>query len=412
MISLTPAPALSGGAWAAALLVALAGAVLSLPARRGRPQSLGPARRAAAPQEAAGGASRRGPQAGRGLPEVDIGLLLIEVAAVLRAGAAPAQAWGRALGRAGLAWGLEPDEDGVPPALRALGGRGDGSWLPQWASGRPHWRPPPRGRSALRLRAAQAAVPGAVASCRLSATLGAPLAEILEAVAEGVAESGRAESSRAAALTGPRTTARLLAGLPPVGLALGALVGADPAHLLLDGAWGSALGVVGVVLMIVGHRVTARLVRAATASADRVDEALVLDLAAASLRAGASVPGLLVALGRALEEEPLAVVGRALLLGAGWEEAWQAPDDPDWRRRRSRLEACLAPGWQDGASPISLLAATAQSLRAGRRSQDEEAAQRLAVRLVLPLGACYLPAFIILGIVPVIASVGLEMLTA
>ncbi|MBF0696767.1 type II secretion protein F, partial [Actinomyces bowdenii] len=101
-----------------------------------------------------------------------------------------------------------------------------------------------------------------------------------------------------------------------------------------------------------------------------------------------------------------------LLLGAGWEEAWQAPDDPAWRRRRSHLEACLAPGWQDGASPISLLAATAQSLRAGRRSQDEEAAQRLAVRLVLPLGVCYLPAFIILGIVPVIASVGLEMLTA
>lgn len=32
------------------------------------------------------------------------------------------------------------------------------------------------------------------------------------------------------------------------------------------------------------------------------------------------------------------------------------------------------------------------------------------MRLVLPLGACYLPAFIILGIVPVVASVGLEML--
>ncbi|MDO5063654.1 MAG: hypothetical protein Q4E00_01505 [Actinomyces bowdenii] len=404
--------AAGGGAWAAALLVALAGAVLALPARRGLPESLGPTRRSAAQVEAAGalwrGANGRGARA----PEADIGLLLIEVAAVLRAGAAPARAWARALERAGVSWGLEPDEDGVPPALRALGsGRGE-SWLPRWRSGRPCWRLPPRGRHALRRRAARAAVPGAVASCRLSATLGAPLAEILEAVAEGVAESGRAESSRAAALTGPRTTARLLAGLPPVGLALGALVGADPAHLLLDGAWGSALGVLGLVLMIAGHRVTARLVRAATAPAGGVDEALVLDLAAASLRAGASLPGLLVAMGRAMEEEPLAVVGRALLLGAGWEEAWQAPDDPAWRRRRSHLEACLAPGWQDGASPISLLAATAQSLRAGRRSQDEEAAQRLAVRLVLPLGVCYLPAFIILGIVPVIASVGLEMLTA
>ena len=38
--------------------------------------------------------------------------------------------------------------------------------------------------------------------------------------------------------------------------------------------------------------------------------------------------------------------------------------------------------------------------------------QRLfAVRLVLPLGACHLPAFVILGIAPVVASVGMSMLT-
>ena len=41
----------------------------------------------------------------------------------------------------------------------------------------------------------------------------------------------------------------------------------------------------------------------------------------------------------------------------------------------------------------------------------EEAAERLAVRLVLPLGACHLPAFVILGIAPVVASVGMSMLS-
>jgi len=30
--------------------------------------------------------------------------------------------------------------------------------------------------------------------------------------------------------------------------------------------------------------------------------------------------------------------------------------------------------------------------------------------LVVPLGACHLPAFVILGIVPVVASVGLDLL--
>ena len=120
---------------------------------------------------------------------------------------------------------------------------------------------------------------------------------------------------------------------------------------------------------------------------------------------------MLTALGQALEEEGAGVVGRALLLGAPWEEAWQAPEDDQWRARRSRLESCLRPGWEDGASPAALLEATAASLRAGRHARDEEAAERLAVRLVLPLGACHLPAFVILGIAPVVASVGMSMLT-
>ena len=400
------------GAWIAAVLVALAAAVLLLPARRGLPRSWttgAPAveERASAPQAVLSALrSRRS-----GAPEPDLGLLLTEVASLLRAGATPQRAWVRACQRAGLTEGVEPDEDGVPPVLRALADLQHDSWLPRWSDGRLYWRPPSRGRRTRQRRATAAGVPGAVASCRLSTALGAPLADILQTVAGGVAESGHAEASRRAALAGPRTTARLLACLPVVGLGLGMLVGADPAALLLDGGVGSAVGALGIVLMVVGHLVTRRLIRAATADGDVVDEALVLDLAAAALSAGASVPGVLTALGEALEEEGAGVVGRALLLGAPWEEAWQAPDDDQWRARRSRLESCLRPGWEDGASPAALLAATAASLRAGRHARDEEAAERLAVRLVLPLGACHLPAFVILGIAPVVASVGMSMLT-
>ena len=42
--------------------------------------------------------------------------------------------------------------------------------------------------------------------------------------------------------------------------------------------------------------------------------------------------------------------------------------------------------------------------------RDREAAERLAVRLVLPLGLCHLPAFIILGIVPVVVGAGADLL--
>lgn len=414
------------------LLVALAAAVVLLPARREPPSALGTHH---------AGPLARPPRTGA--EALDLGLVLTEVATLLRAGATPQRAWERTFQRAGIAEGAHPDDDGVPPALLALAREPPTGWWPRRRAGRWQWEPPLPWRRAryARRRLTAAAVPGAVAACRLTTALGAPLAGVLEAVAGGVAESGHADAFRRTALSGPRSTARLLALLPPVGLLLGTAIGADPGQMLLDGGWGSALGVAGVALMGIGHWLTERLVAAASAAPEEVDEALVLDLAGAALAAGASVPGTLQALGRALDDEMLGVVGRALLLGAGWDEAWrtgrtgadaaaagaaEGAEEEDsaetgprgWRqrvgpreeRRHARLDACLRPGWEDGASPAPLLAGTAASLRAGRQAADAEAAERLAVRLVLPLGTCFLPAFIILGIVPVVMSVGMEML--
>ena len=421
-----------------ALLIATAVAVLLLPARREMrppPEGAGDGSGGARGSDGSGASSARTGVGGRRarLPRgagADIGLTLTEVAALLRAGATPERAWARVLRRAGLPEeaGLAPADDGAPPALARLTAAPAPSWLPRRDAGRWIWRPPIRGAVAAD-QAMRAAVPGAVAACRLTRALGSPLAGVLESVAEGVSESGRARASRQAALSGPRTTARLLAALPLVALALGSLVGAHPEDLLLGGSWGSVLGLAGIGLMIAGHRLTSRLVRAAihgppsTAKRDGsrrrwwgegrrapVDEALVLDLAAAALEAGASLPGALAALGQALDEEQLGVVSRALLIGASWEEAWDAPEDAAWRASRGRLEHCLRPGWEDGASPSSPLGRTAASIRAGRRATDEEAAERLAVRLVIPLGLCHLPAFVLLGIIPVVAGAGLDIL--
>lgn len=271
-------------------------------------------------------------------------------------------------------------------------------WRPAWPA------------TVTRERGTVAAVRGAVAACRLTAALGAPLAGVLEAVASGVAESGRAGARRRAALAGPRSSARILAALPPAGLALGALVGARPLDFLLGGGVGTVCLVAGLALMTAGQWGTRRLVARAERELDVIDPALVLDLAAAALGAGASLPGALSALGEALEEPELGVVGRALLLGATWDEAWRAPEAP-WCAPE-RLERCLRPGWEDGASPAPLLRASAEAVRQGRQAADEESAGRLAVRLVLPLGLCHLPAFVLLGVVPVVVSLGLGMLAA
>jgi len=144
-----------------------------------------------------------------------------------------------------------------------------------------------------------------------------------------------------------------------------------------------------------------------------VDVAVLLDLADAALGAGASVPGTLVALGRALSATApeaaddrgsgaaLGRAGRALLLGAPWAEAWDgAPDG------LVPLADALEPAWVDGAAPGPLLRQAAGSVRATRHREAQEAAARLGVRLVLPLGLCFLPAFVLLGLVPVVLAAG------
>ncbi|WP_205739665.1 type II secretion system F family protein [Georgenia sp. SYP-B2076] len=102
------------------------------------------------------------------------------------------------------------------------------------------------------------------------------------------------------------------------------------------------------------------------------------------------------AVGPALEQ-----AGTALLLGAPWAEAWESAPG-----MLTPLADALEPAWADGVAPGPLLRRAAESVRAGRHRQAQEAAARLGVRLVLPLGLCFLPAFILLGVFPVVIAAG------
>ncbi|MDD9207459.1 type II secretion system F family protein [Georgenia sp. 10Sc9-8] len=144
--------------------------------------------------------------------------------------------------------------------------------------------------------------------------------------------------------------------------------------------------------------------------AGAVDRVLLLDLAGAALHSGASVPGALQALGTAVDlgtttGRALQHAGRMLLLGAQWSEAW-AGGPPHLRT----LADCLEPAWTDGTDPLPLLQRAARSIRSDRVRAAQESAARLGVRLVLPLGLCFLPAFVLLGLVPVLLSTGTDLL--
>ncbi|QCB95167.1 secretion system protein [Cellulomonas shaoxiangyii] len=131
-----------------------------------------------------------------------------------------------------------------------------------------------------------------------------------------------------------------------------------------------------------------------------VDAAFLLDLCAAALAAGAALPRTLGVVGRHLggaDGDALVRAGSTLELGGAWASAWT-----DAPAGAAAVGAALATGWEAGASPGPQLRAAADRLRRDRRAAVRTAAGSLAVRLTLPLGLCFLPAFALLGLVPVV----------
>lgn len=155
---------------------------------------------------------------------------LLVVAAQLRAGAAPQDAWRRALGP-----GMTT-QDGLPSVEALTSSRGDAG------------------------RATAVVVAAGVAQ-----TLGAPLAGVLEQVAGSVAADEEAAAELHAALAGPRATARVLAWLPALGLVVAAALGAHPVAVMLGGGLGTVSAVLGLGLLLGGRLWTRALLRRAGA---------------------------------------------------------------------------------------------------------------------------------------------------
>lgn len=134
-----------------------------------------------------------------------------------------------------------------------------------------------------------------------------------------------------------------------------------------------------------------------------LDTALYLDLAAAMLSAGLPLPALLKELGE-LDSGRFSPYLRwvALKLGAGatWAQAWggQTP------QALEGVRDALGLGLETGAPSAELLTVLADRQRRHRQRQLEKSAARLGVKLVVPLGLCSLPAFICLGVLPVLIA--------
>lgn len=155
-----------------------------------------------------------------------------------------------------------------------------------------------------------------------------------------------------------------------------------------------------------GGQVGARGDQRHSRAARTVDVVVLLDLLDVAVSAGAGVPRALEAVGEAIGGDDGAALARVaveLLLGASWRTAWAgAPAGLE------PIADTLEGAWLQGAAPGPSLRARAGSIRRDRRREAREAAGRLGVHLVLPLGLCFLPAFVLLGLVPVLVSLASE----
>jgi Flp pilus assembly protein TadB len=128
------------------------------------------------------------------------------------------------------------------------------------------------------------------------------------------------------------------------------------------------------------------------------------DLLAAALRAGAPVDRAAAAVADALDGplgERLERTARSLRLGAGPPEAWaHLAGVPG----ADRLIAAAVRSSASGGALAGALTRLADDLRADRSVAAEAAARRAGVLIVLPLGLCFLPAFLLAGLVPVVVA--------
>ncbi|WP_344866235.1 type II secretion system F family protein [Planomonospora alba] len=140
------------------------------------------------------------------------------------------------------------------------------------------------------------------------------------------------------------------------------------------------------------------------------DLPLAADLMVACLRAGQPVTGALdvtvQAIGGPLGAR-LAWVGGQLRLGAVPEQAWLALAD---ERALAPLARTMSRAALSGAPVADVLTRVSDDARHAARAASAAAARRVGVQAVAPLGLCFLPAFVFLGVVPVVAGLAGEVL--
>jgi Flp pilus assembly protein TadB len=220
-------------------------------------------------------------------------------------------------------------------------------------------------------------------------------------------------TARLAALQppGPSTPAR--GRTPPLPI-LAALAVALLPPVLDGGPVGLALSVPAGLATFAGSRWLLRRTSAAVQRRARAPDALLLaaswDLLAACLRGGLPVPAAIRAIAGEVPEPAAGALhhtAELLALGAdpvaAWAPALAEPSTAELARGARRSA-------RSGAALAAVAEGLATTVRSGADDLAEARAQRAAVAVTGPLGLCFLPAFLCIGVVPVVIGLATRLL--
>jgi tight adherence protein B len=214
----------------------------------------------------------------------------------------------------------------------------------------------------------------------LAADAGAPLGPALRRGGDALRDAAELQRSVEVATAGPIASARLMLALPPAAVLLAEAFGFDAVRVLVTTPLGAAALVLAVLLLTVAARWAARLRRRA-AAVDH-ERGAVLELTALAVRAGLPVH---IARARAVD-----LAGRA---------AFDATAD------LAAVGEAAEFGMASGVPLAALLDAEAHRVRRVARTEGLRVAAALQARLLLPLGALVLPAFLLVGALPIGLSI-------
>lgn len=219
---------------------------------------------------------------------------------------------------------------------------------------------------------------GLAAAWSVATDAGAPLAPSLRDYARSLRSLAQVQRDVDVALAAPVATARMVMVLPVIGVLFGMALGFNTLGTLFTTplGWGSL--VVGVLLMVLAQRWNRRLV--ASAQPDDAAPGLECDLMAIAVSGGGALDRARVTLDDAVQRFGLTARG-------------------------DRIDGVIELSRRAGVPAAELLRAEADDARRNARAEAQEKAARLSVRLMLPLGLCILPAFMVLGVFPLLITV-------